>query len=422
MLAGTARARGHEVDYFQFTNATSTEELENALSEHEVIGLTTMSTTLAAVLEIADLARRINPESLIVLGGPEISHHRAALLDRPSIDMLFHGECEAVFASFLDDPRSPSHLQELRGVSYRQAGHAHVSRETNIVDITTLPPPPFALTPHLAQSQIYLEFSRGCAQQCSFCMEHSTTVRFKTQAQMSAELALVESLRHASLLHIMDSDFAVSRSQLREYAAAIKAVKPTNRYIVQTRIDGVDEEKLRLMYESDVGFINFGLDNLSDTVLATNHKHLTWERIKQGLMLVAGAAPTPMSYRGNFIQGLPGETSEEASLNVARRKELLANELLLAYRDYVFMPVPRSPIHAAPATFNLVYDIEESSFRNVVPRYHYAGATARSGEEIYLHHLLMRTLVNDHFIEKYQLHGLKTQALTNTTSTKEEYR
>jgi radical SAM superfamily enzyme YgiQ (UPF0313 family) len=423
MVGTVARDAGHEVSIHQFTGNDDQKELKSMIAESEVVGITAMNTTIENAVAIATLSKRVNPNTIVVVGGPELSNTRINYMETvPQFDVLFRGESEFALAQFLSDPTDPINLQGINGISYREDGSIKTNPGINVVDISTLPAPDFTLIPYLDQSQVYLELSRGCVQQCSFCMEHITGVRFKTEEQIKAELSAIESVRKNSLLHIIDSDFAVSRQQVKAFQSAVQQVKPSNHFNVQTRIDKVDADKLRTLYANNIVSINFGLDNLSDEVLRTVKKKLTWERIVAGLQIASDNAPNPWLYRGNFIQGLPGETIEEAQLNLRRRGELLESGTLLRFRDYIFMPVSGSPIYANPALFGLAFSEGTSSFRNSVPGYHHFSPSPRFGEEIYSHHLKMRETVYNFFIQEFELQDLVKETLEETQNRKSPVR
>ncbi len=408
MLATVAKNEGHEVTYFHFPddNTQISEKLESLLTENEVIGITAMNTTIDKSLQIANVTKKMNPNSIVVIGGPEVTACKTNYLTSSSdVDILFKGECEEIFVDFLEDPFSLTKKKELKGISYKNKGLIVNNPGLNIVDITKLPSPDFTIVPLLDKSQVYLEMSRGCNYHCAFCMEHNNEVRFKTLEQMARDLKMVETVRKNSLLHIMDSNFIYSNKFMNDFEEAIKLSMTTNNFVVQTRIDGISEDRLRKAYANKIAMINFGLDNLSDNVLKGVNKNLTWGKIQEGLKIARKIAPTPLSYRGNFIQGLPFETVDDAHINILRRRYLLENDLLYSYRDYVFMPVSGSPIYEAPKHFGLNIK-KRSSFRNDIPGYDYFQPKPRSAEEIYLHHLAMRLVVNDFFINKYNLHEL----------------
>ena len=132
------------------------------------------------------------------------------------------------------------------------------------------------------------------------------------------------------------------------------------------------EENVKQMYSHNIVDIYLGIESFSDTILKTVRKGVTFEEIKQALTILRKNAPTPVAYRGNFIQGLPGENTITAKEDYDRREDILREDLLRIMRDYVFMPLEGSHVYQNQQKYGIELPKGyKPSFRNSLPQHRY---------------------------------------------------
>lgn len=130
---------------------------------------------------MARAIKRLNPDSVIVFGGPEPPVSKAELFQlHPYIDVVVKGEGEHTFAALLEriaHDSSMSALSDLPGLVYNSNGAAISTGDApRIDDLSTLPSPYTAgffdamihNNPDIAWTAT-LETNRGCPYQCTFC-------------------------------------------------------------------------------------------------------------------------------------------------------------------------------------------------------------------------------------------------------------
>ena len=246
----------------------------------------------------------------------------------------------------------------------------------------SLPTPAYDLIDNIDKTQVYMETARGCNYCCSFCVEHAP-IQSKTYQQIKDTLEAIEKLRQHSTIHIIDSDFLTPGGGADLFYKAVEEVKPTNYFIVQTRAKRLTKENVQQMYSHNIIDLYLGIESLSDKILKTVRKGITYEEIKNALRILKENAPTPVAYRGNFIQGLPGENAETAKEDYDRRKEILDEDLLRIMRDYVFMPLEGSDVFNRQEKYGIKLPKDyKPSFRNSLPQHRYEDWTE---EDIYRH-------------------------------------
>src|SRR5580700_3012081 len=91
----------------------------------DVIGLSTICSSYPLTLRLAERLKRMNPEALILLGGPQASAVDLATMEAfPSVDMIARGEADETLVRLLDaGVRSPA-LAFVPGITFRTStGH-----------------------------------------------------------------------------------------------------------------------------------------------------------------------------------------------------------------------------------------------------------------------------------------------------------
>ena len=144
----------------EFMIAQSADEIVEAiLAESPVIlGLGVYIWNVTLLTEVVARVRAEAPETIIVLGGPEISHEYADTAIFAQADYLIRGEADVAFRQLTET---------------LLAGHRPAEKviDASPPDLSALIAPYTAYTEQdLAHRVLYVEASRGCPFRCAFCL------------------------------------------------------------------------------------------------------------------------------------------------------------------------------------------------------------------------------------------------------------
>lgn len=155
-----------------------------ALGRVDVAGFSTYVWNIQHSLAVARRLKREQPNTLIVFGGPQVPDHSAAFLaEHPYIDLVCHGEGEAVFLDVLMHGRERA-WDQVSGISWRDAQGRFQTRPRppRLRDLSGHPSPYLGdvFAPLLSQWpalhwNVLWETNRGCPFSCSFCDWGSAT-------------------------------------------------------------------------------------------------------------------------------------------------------------------------------------------------------------------------------------------------------
>ncbi|MBI3919611.1 MAG: radical SAM protein [Betaproteobacteria bacterium] len=143
-----------------------------------VIGFSTYVWNIRISLEIARQVKQLQPETLIVFGGPQVPDRAEQFLRaNPFIDLAVHGEGEPIFLGILEN--FPSRTWDgVPSISYlrRDGTFVHNLRAERLKDIAVIPSPYLGTVfEPLMQANpdekwlVLWETNRGCPFACTFC-------------------------------------------------------------------------------------------------------------------------------------------------------------------------------------------------------------------------------------------------------------
>ena len=128
---------------------------------------------LTYVEEICREIKKVMPQIIIWIGGPEVSYDGVKVLERlPEVDGVMKGEGEQTFCDLLHfyQDKTADGLQNMKGIVYReQTGQIVENEWRKTMDLSKVPfvYENMGLFEHKI---IYYETSRGCPFSCSYCL------------------------------------------------------------------------------------------------------------------------------------------------------------------------------------------------------------------------------------------------------------
>ncbi|MGI6235873.1 MAG: B12-binding domain-containing radical SAM protein [Christensenellales bacterium] len=140
----------------------------------DLIGFSCYLWNIEDVLYIAENIKKIKPETVIALGGPEVSYEVEDLLkERAYIDHVIISEGEERFRKLLKAFKGKMSIESIDGLAYRADGNILINPPKDYVDLNNIP---FSYTDEdLEHKLVYYETSRGCFFRCAFCLSSLET-------------------------------------------------------------------------------------------------------------------------------------------------------------------------------------------------------------------------------------------------------
>ncbi|PZE20784.1 B12-binding domain-containing radical SAM protein [Paenibacillus xerothermodurans] len=186
----------------------------------DIVGFSCYIWNIEETITVINMLKKINPELIIVLGGPEVSYDTEYWMERlPEVDYVVMGEGEETFHHLLKELSGGRALYSVFGAAYRKDGRVIVNPPRPKLKLDDIPSPHRFTedVPTLANRVVYFETSRGCPFSCQFCLSSiEVGVRYFDMERTKSDLLyLIDS--GAKLIKFVDRTFNIKR----DYAMGI---------------------------------------------------------------------------------------------------------------------------------------------------------------------------------------------------------
>lgn len=320
------------------------EGVTQALKRHQprLVGVTAMTHEVGQAARMAQLAKKLFPGVITVLGGPHATAlPKETLTQFPEFDMAVVGEGEITLLELVRAISRQGNLSQVAGLVFRSSsGHIRLNEHREpIVNLDSLPFPAWDLFP---PSRTYsLMTTRGCPFSCNFCMRVSgSRVRKRSPQNIVEEFELDVNRYGATHILVEDESFGVDRKQADTFLETIiqSGLPKRVSWEVQTRVDLGDEEFFRKLKAAGCIKVGFGVESGNEKILKGTGKGITLKKVEESISLAKKARLQTGSY---FIIGHPHETKQTAwdTINFAAR----LNTSVVAFG--IMVPYPGTKIY-----------------------------------------------------------------------------
>ncbi|UCD84421.1 MAG: cobalamin-dependent protein [Deltaproteobacteria bacterium] len=338
------------------------QRIEDRIADYspDLIGLTCLySSQMPFVRKICQLAKKLNTNTITIVGGTHPAFLPHEVLREESIDFITISEGEATLPSLLERLERGQDYADLDGIAFRRNGQVYVNpRTTYIEDLDELPFPAWELLPMEEYSKINIPMggisksrywapiitSRGCTAKCIFCSSANfwgNRYRTRSVENVLSEIELLISKYKIKEIQFCDDNLILDKERAKDIFHGIidrglKIFWNTPNGITLWRLD---EELLELMKASGCYELDLAIESGDQEVLS--------KIIKKPLNLAQVESLTKSIHKlkirthSFFIVGFPGETKEQI-----RRTFSFARKLRLTSAGfYIANPLPGSKLY-----------------------------------------------------------------------------
>lgn len=239
---------------------------------------------LEYVEELVREIKKILPDTILWLGGPEVSYDAGAVLHRlPEVDGVMKGEGEETFLQLLDfyhgEIRS---LEEIAGITFRADNGEVVENEwREVLDLSRVP---FVYRDlgMFEHKIIYYESSRGCPFRCSYCLSSvDKCLRFRDLNLVKQELQF---FLDAGVLQVkfVDRTFNCRHSHAKEiWTYLLEHDNGITNFHFEISADLLDEEELEILSRMRKGLVQLeiGVQSTNPDTIREIKRTMNFERL-----------------------------------------------------------------------------------------------------------------------------------------------
>jgi radical SAM superfamily enzyme YgiQ (UPF0313 family) len=321
-------------------------------------------------LRIADAIKRINPECVVILGGVHGTfEYENILRTAKSIDIVAIGEGEETIVELADMyyryGMDLDKLSSIKGIAFRKAGgDIYLTQEREFIkDMDSIPYPMYELLSKEITDSVMIRVitSRGCSNNCSFCVPSSVfnQLRFRNVTCVVDELEYYTKNYGWKLFMIGDLNFLSSYEYALEFCNEIISRKLNISWVCQSRVDLIDENIVKLMKKAGCIMICLGIESADQEVLDQVNKEISANRAVEVCQIIKKAEICVYTY---WVLGLPNETHETAHATIKLLRSFLDDGLIDMTHITVCVPFPGTQLYENPEAHNirlLTKDYEE---------------------------------------------------------------
>jgi len=423
-VGGALRSAGHEprlldLDLADVSGEPAAPALEAALADFrpDFIGITSITPTWHAAMEIAAAARRIMPAAKIALGGVHATLFPEETLAGGSVDFAVLGEADFTLNDLID-ARSPA---DVPGLAVSSGGAAaRTGPRALIGNLDDLPPPAWDLFDRnrYRMSRLterrrpggFLETSRGCPFNCIYCNKSTFGRKFRAKSppRVLEEIDTMIRVHGFRELHIVDDGFSTDPDRAKEICRLVinSGLKFPFNLFNGIRADRVDEELIVLLKRAGCYQVAFGVESGSDRILESVSKGLARDKVRRAVALCGKHGVETFGF---FMIGLPEDTRETVLETIRFAVEL---DMTISKFD-IAVPLPGTAMFETLDSRGLVKSKDWRRYifhRTDEPLFDHPNLSWNEIADLY-RLAYRRVYLRPAFIAKRFVHGLKTGGL-----------
>ncbi|WP_078381310.1 B12-binding domain-containing radical SAM protein [Sutcliffiella halmapala] len=278
----------------------------------DVIGFSCYIWNIEETIKVISMLKKVKPELVIVLGGPEVTYDVSYWLERlTDVDFIVIGEGEITFKQLLQELEGEKNFSSISGLAYRQEQEKKISPQRNKVDLKVLPSP-YRFQEDLSQlgkRVTYFETSRGCPFSCQFCLSSiEVGVRYFDREKVKEDIRFLMD-NGAKTIKFVDRTFNISRSYAMDmFRFLIDEHKPGTVFQFEITADIMRPEVIEFLnQEAPLGLFRFeiGVQSTNDATNELVMRKQNFSKLSRTVTMVKEGGKIDQHL--DLIAGLPEE-------------------------------------------------------------------------------------------------------------------
>ncbi|MFH1545359.1 MAG: radical SAM protein [archaeon] len=326
-------------------------------SNPDLIGITMISSKNQSAYLTARIAKEINPEIKIIVGGPHASALPFEVIKHPEIDFVVKGEGEITCGGLAEKIENRENdFHSVDGLYWKNDGEIIANKKRKFIeDLDELP---FTFRELIINKEKYTprDFGlmmtvRGCPYNCSYCASRvvwNGTLRFRSVGNIIEEIKHVKEKFSTTHIYIEDDNFLMPRKRVREFCEAMKREKLDVTWECQERATNIDEEICRTIKNAGCVSVGVGIESGNNEILKQCKKGVTKQEMRRASKIFKKIA---LPWKGFVMIGLPMETKNNVLETLQFMKELNPSHTSM----HIFTPFPGTKFYS-------LYNLKEEDF------------------------------------------------------------
>ncbi|MFC1658042.1 B12-binding domain-containing radical SAM protein [Candidatus Omnitrophota bacterium] len=302
----------------------------------DILGFNSRCDTYPIVLNIARQCKQLNPQSIILIGGPQATAtDYDTLKNFPFVDIIVRGEGESTLLDLMHCLKKKRDPGNVAGITYRKNGNIIRNKPRELIkNLNTLPLPAYHLieeylpnSEELKDGWAYISIGRGCPHKCTFCstgMFWQRRYRIRSPENILKEIIFLKKNYKINRFYLGHDNFLTNTKDIERICNILLGKKINIEWSCSSRVDSIDKGLFEVMSRSGCKRIFFGIESGSSKIQKSIKK-------KIDVSLIPKAIQECRKYNIfailSFIIGFPNENKEDLNetLKLALNSRLFEN-------------------------------------------------------------------------------------------------
>ena len=299
----------------------------------DVLALSCYIWNIDMVKELTKELKKVCPELLIWVGGPEVSYEVDSFLAcNPQIDGVMIGEGEQTFLELMEYYIGKmGALEDINGIAYRNQQEIFFTKPRMPMDISEIPFP-YDDIDMLEHKIIYYETSRGCPFSCSYCLSSiEKGVRLRKMDLVKQELQMFLDYKVPQVKFI-DRTFNCNHKHAMEIWQYIyEHDNGVTNFHFEISADLLTEEELELLNRMRVGLaqLEIGVQSTNEKTIHAINRTMNLDKLSYAVKRVQQGENIHQHL--DLIAGLPYEDYESFRNSFNEVYVMAPNQLQLGF-------------------------------------------------------------------------------------------
>ncbi len=377
-IAAVLERKGHKV------NIIDTPTLEMGLKEWlaevkswhpDIVGFSMLTPTAPKGYHAARMLKEeLGNDLPIFAGGVHVTPMYKEALDN-GIDVVVLGEGEITTAELIDVVEKHGldreKMRGIKGLAFRDNSRiVNTGPRPLIRNLDSLPWPARHLLPMDKYTLLgkslrvaHVMASRGCPYGCIYCITSyfwGRRIRFRSAESVADEIEHLVDKYKVEHIAFSDDELTINRRFVYDLIKKLKERGIEVRFSCGSRVDHVDKEFLKFLYDNGCEALYFGVESASQETINRIGKRI---RLEQAVKVFRWVREIGGFAMGSFILGFPWETLDDMKKTIDFAIKLKPN-----YAQFtVLTPYPGTPLFDYALKHNLIEDRDWEHYTTIRP-------------------------------------------------------
>lgn len=198
------------LEWKEFNIKEDKDEVAKHCANFDVVAFSCYIWNITQTLAVCEKIKAINPNTKILLGGPEVSYEYEGIIALNHVDYIIVGEGEIAFQEFLDFYPNPELVSSL---VWKNGAEVKTNKMAPMFDLKKFEnsmPYRFDKPEDLINKVLYIETSRGCPYKCEFCLA-SLDNKVRYLPNQTIKNTLLYMMQHGKVIKFLDRTFNIKK-------------------------------------------------------------------------------------------------------------------------------------------------------------------------------------------------------------------